>query len=408
MSTTPTHLDINSSAVPEVIEFITTKFISDSELYGQLTNLLKMIISKLYTDSLSHNNFCANLTTPNGLTPKLIQMFGVSDRQLSSAMEEIGFYRGHAMYNDLYYQTLAVVYYIGLRKNDSVLRLYALVLINVKVFNGRKYKYMPNGCQSNIADHLIANKLLKSHLFVRYQNPFNLLTQYTAPSMDSFYHDQILKYPSDPKRGLLVLLAQSWGRLNQIFNGTAQHYYNAWDNKSALQTSNLSNAQSVESLSGTRVNDMVSKTVKNMLNTNTDLTPNDLSYLKMPPYSVSNAFLSKVFEYLNNHDNEDDVKNIVEMYYNILNIDDEHKMHNINVVLTVDKISGIKEKLSSKHDLKGYIDSLLKNMFGNIMVTAGASTLLKLRKVLMLIMLLRCKKALTNNPNATFERVSIN
>ena len=267
---------------------------------------------------------------------------------------------------------------------------------------------MPNGCQSDIADHLIANKLLKSHLFVRYQNPFNLLTQYTAPSMDAAYNQQVLKYPSDPKRGLLVMLVQSWVRLNQIFNGTAQHYYEAWNNKEAMQTSNLSNAQSVESLSGTKINDMVSKTIKNMLNPNTDLNQNDLSYLKMPPYSVSNVFIQKVTEYLNNHDNEDDVKNIVEMYYSILNIDDEHKMHNINVVLTVDKISGIKEKVSSKHDLKGYIDSLLKNMFGNIMVTAGASTLLKLRKVLMLIMLLRCKKALTNNPNATFERVSIN
>ena len=401
----------NSNAVPEVIEFITNKFVNDSELYGQLTSLLKMVVSKLYTDSLSHNNFCANIATPNGLTPKLIQMFGVSDRQIQDAMRSIGFYQAHAMYNDLYYQTLIIVYYIGLRKNDDVLRLYALVLINIKIFNGRKYKYMPNGCQGNVADHLIANRLLKSHLFVRYQNPFNLISQYTAPSMDSAYSKQILAFPSDPKRGLLVLLAQSWGRLNQIFNGTAQHYYDAIAKNEVNQSADLggvNGVQNVESLSGTRIHDMVSKTIKNMLNHNTELNQNDLSYLKSPPYSVSNVFLQKVTEYLDNHDNEDDVKNIVEMYYTILSIDDEHKMHNLNVVLTVDKISGIKEKVSSKHDLKGYIDSLLKNMFGNVMVTAGASTVLKLRKVLMLIMLLRCKKALTNNANATFERVSIN
>ena len=45
-------------------------------------------------------------------------------------------------------------------------------------------------------------------------------------------------------------------------------------------------------------------------------------------------------------------------------------------------------------------------MFGNVMVTAAPSTLLKLRKVLMLIIMLRCKKALCS-ANATFERAAI-
>jgi hypothetical protein len=74
--------------------------------------------------------------------------------------------------------------------------------------------------------------------------------------------------------------------------------------------------------------------------------------------------------------------------------------------MTVGKLSGIKEKVSTKHDLKGYVDSLLKSMFGNVVVTAGASTLLKLRKVLMLIILLRCKKALCSS-SATFEQTTI-
>lgn len=400
------HLDPNSNAVPEVIEFIATKFATDSDLYGQLTNLLKMVVSHLYTESLGHNSFCAEVKTPAGITPKLLQLFGVTDRQLSSAMEEIGFFRGHKMYSDLYYQTLCIVYYIGLRKQDDILRLYALVLMNIKIFNGRKYKYMPNGCQEDIAQHLIQNILMTTHLFKRYPNPFNFISQYLAPSMDAKYRDQILMFPSNPKKGLLVLVAQSWVRVNQIFSGLADHYYHSWDNKTFGSSSNLTGAHTVDNLSNTKIHDMVEKTTKNMLSDMTKLNATDIQYLKSAPYSVSTMFLDKTHEYLTSEQHEDDLKNCIEIIYSILEITDESKMCNTNIVMTVDKLTGIKEKVSSKHDLKGYIDDLLKNMFGNIMVTAAPSTLLKLRKVLMLIILLRCKKSLCN-AQATFERASI-
>ena len=401
------HLDPNSTAVPEVLEYITTKFVNDSGLYEQLQNLLKMVVSHLYTKSLSHGSFCDKIETPDGITIKLLQLFGVTDRQLSAALEQMGFFKGHRMYADLYYQTLATVYYIGLRKQDDVLRLYALVLMGVKIFNGRKYKYMPNGCQENIAQHLMQNVLLKTHTFLRYPNPFNFISQYLAPSMDAKYNEQILRFPNDPKRGLLVILVQSWNRIDQIFNGLAQHYYTAWDNKQFAQSNtNLTNAQSVENLSGTRINDMVDKTMKNMLSDLTKLSQTDIRYLRSAPYNVSELFLNKTHDFISSHQYEDDVKNIVELMYNILDITDEHKMCNTNVVMTVGKLSGIKEKVSTKHDLKGYVDSLLKSMFGNVVVTAGASTLLKLRKVLMLIILLRCKKALCSS-SATFEQTTI-
>ena len=138
----------------------------------------------------------------------------------------------------------------------------------------------------------------------------------------------------------------------------------------------------------------------------TKLNATDIQYLKSAPYSVSTMFLDKTHEYLTSEQHEDDLKNCIEIIYSVLDITDEHKMCNLNVVMTVDKLTGIKEKVSSKHDLKGYIDGLLKNMFGNIMVTAAPSTLLKLRKVLMLIILLRCKKSLCN-AQATFERAGV-
>ena len=70
------HLDPNSTAVPEVLEYITTKFVNDSGLYEQLQNLLKMVVSHLYTKSLSHGSFCDKIETPDGITIKLLQLFG--------------------------------------------------------------------------------------------------------------------------------------------------------------------------------------------------------------------------------------------------------------------------------------------------------------------------------------------
>ena len=392
--------------VPETIEFITNKFLNDPQLYSQLTILLKMIVSSIYTDSLSHGTFCAQLKTPNGLTPKLLTMYGVSDRQLSSALETIGFYKGHKMYSDLYYQTLIVVYYIGLRKNDDVLRMYALVLIFVKLFNGRKYRYMPNGCQDGIAQHLLSNVLRQTSIFVKYPNPFSAISQYFAPSLDNSYHDQILKEPSNPKRGLLVILAQGWGRMDQVFVGIAQHYYAAWEangQKPMNSNQDLQNGQDVDNLSNGKVLGMVNKSIKNLMNDYTKLNQNDIQYLKSPPYSVSNMFIDKVQEFLSDSRHEEDLRNIIEVMFGILNIHDEHQLCVMNIVLTADKLSGVKSKADSKHNLKEYVDILLKEMFGNVMLTAGASTQLKLRKVLLLIILLRSKKSLCD-AKAGFER----
>jgi len=398
--------NLTPDAAPEVIEFVVNKFLNDQVLYNQLVSILKLLISSLYTDSLSHGSFCDSLRTPTGLPNKLIQMFGVTDRQLSADMEKIGFYRGHKMYADLYYQTLIIVYLIGLKKNDDVLRMYALVLMHVKLLNGRKYKYMPNGCQEGIAEYLVNSVLRKSHTFVKHPSPFNAISQYLAPSLDNTYKDMLKHDPYNPKRGLIIILAQGWARVDQIFLGLAQHYYAAWnDNGQKMMPSSkdLNNGQDVENLSNGKTIAMTNKSIKNLMNDYTKLNEDDIKYLKSPPYSVSTLFIDKVQEFLMDTRHEDDLRNIIEVLFEITNVTDEHQLCVMNVVLTADKLSGVKSKESTKHNLKEYIDILLKEMFGNVMLNAGASTQLKLRKVLLLIIILRCKKSLCN-AKAGFER----
>jgi len=392
--------------MPEVIEFISDKIINDKKLYGEIETLLKRIVSTIYSQSLNHSTFCDSLSTPGKLTNHLLKVFGVTDRQLSKAFEEIGFFKGNRMYADLYYQTLTILYYIGIKADDDIIRMYSLVLINIKIFNGRKYKYMPNGCQPEIAEYLINQVFRSSKVLKKYPNPFNAITEYLAPNIENKYSDSIKKDPAHPIKGLVMIISQSWNRIDQMFMGVQKEYYKAWENsdkKGIMSNIKGVDGEEIDRLDNNKVSSMVNKVQKNLITKgHNKLTNDDIKYLKASPYGISNLFLSKTEDFLNETLNDDDIHNIYEILFDIVKIVDESRLCSINIVQIVDKLSGTRSGTGNIKKLKNHIDEMLKLIFGKNILQSSVSQLLKLRKIILLILLLRAKRSICKK--AKFEK----
>ncbi len=389
--------------MPKEIEFVADKILKNKVLYDEIKNTLKGIIIKLNNDSLGHSSFCNALRTPNGIDKKLLKIFGISDRQMLSSFAEIGFHPESRMYSSLYYQTLCLVYYIGVRADDDLLRVFCTALIYVKIFNGRQYKYMPNGCQEEIAQYLIQNIFRSTKTFKKYPNPFVAITQYFAPTLDTKYYPYIKKDPGHPTLGLVVILMQSWNRMDQVFMGIQKQYYAASEagNKITIGTVGNAKGTEVDNVGNSAVVNTVDRLQKNMVHRAPKLDKSDIDYLKGAPYSISNKFLTDSEKFLNDDKTEDDLKNIYEMLFTITKIQ-ENNICGLNIINTVTKITSAKGNNVQVTKLKKYIDTLLGQMYKGIMTSGSNSSRLKLRKVLLLIILLRGKKAFCKN--AKFEK----
>ena len=392
--------------MPKEIEFVADKILKNKALYDEIKDLLMAIIRKLNNDSMGHSSFCNALRTPNGLDKKLLKIFGLNDRQMMAAFTQIGFHPDSRMYSSLYYQTLSLVYYIGVRSDDDILRVFAVALIYVKIFNGRQYKFMPNGCQEEIAQYLIQNVFRKSHIFKRYPNPFVAITQYFAPTLDEKYYPYVKKDPAHPTLGLVVILMQAWGRMEQVFRGIQKHYYQAHKDGKRNIIGNSSEGEKgvggteVDRVDSSKISNTVNKLQKNLVYQPPKLSQEDVKYLKSAPYSISNKFLEDTEKFLNSNESEDDLKNIYETMFNIIKVDDT-KICGLHITSTVTKITSAKGNNAQVTKLKKYIDNLLSQMYKGIMKSGSNSSRLKLRKVLLLIILFRAKKSFCKD--AKFE-----
>lgn len=389
--------------LPKEIEFVTDKILADHDLYDELLKLLTAVVTKLNNDSLSHSSFCDILKTPSdAFTKKLLTIYGLNDRQMLTAFAEIGFHPDSRMYSNLYYQTLSLSYYIGARANDDLMRQLSIVLIYVKLFNGRKYKWFPNGCQEEIGHYLLNNIFRESHTFKKYPNPFLAITNYFAPTLDNKYKEYVLRDPGHPTEGIISILKNGWVRMDQVFTGVKDHYYEAVKAgvKSSLAADTGIGGKEVDQLEFSKIEQLVDKISKVLIRSENILNAKDIEYLK-EHYMISNVFIEKVNEFLNDSANDSDITNIYEVLFSVSKIQDETALCNMPVVSTVNQISNAKGNVNEITKLKTYVDNLLSLIFTGIMKSASQSQVLKLRKVLLLIITLRGKRSLC--PKAQFE-----
>ena len=374
----------------EEFKYVEDFFNKNPQEYEKIKNIFKQIIVKLANNAQNHDSFCHFFATPTNMPQVILKSLNMSESQLANGFYKIGFAKQNNMQTDSYYHVLSLLYYIANNKNDKDMRLFCITLMYVKLYNGRLTKYFPQGCVKDIASYVVNNMLRASHSFRKFNTPFHLVIEYLAPSLDETYANSIKNNPFDPRNGLIKLLTQAWARLDQIFVGIKNHYYEAHSEGKQLSvnSSNKDQDESVENFSGVidRLSDKIIRTLQLK-----ELTFNDDQKSELIKNGVSNLAITKLEELFNNEDYYDDMKTINELLMTYFNLIDETKVCQMHVLYNSQKATSV---MSDKHimEYKKYMDSYLNKLFPQL--TGSTSNMFKLRNYFTTIVLYRMKLAL--------------
>jgi hypothetical protein len=396
-----TTMDQNSSP-PNIFTYTQDFFENNPNEYEKIKNVFKSLISKFSQDALSHINFCNLFATPTRLPEVVLKIIGLSEKQVAhSFYKDAHFFQKNAMHADPYYQVLLLLYYIALNKDDQLMRLYILTLMYVKIFNGRRISYFPNGCIPEVASYILNNNFRSSHSFKKYRTPFHLVVEYLAPSLDQSYALRVRQNPFHEKEGLVKILAQSWARMDQIFMGVQQHYYAAYS--AGLKDVQLNNTSSENDMheqnehNDSTIDKLADKINRTLLLKKYRLDPENEQAISRS-IILPNSYIQEVEKFLNDftQDEDEGLKSIYEAALKAFNIRDETGVCNIHIFMYTSKVTGT----STGDDMmqfKKLIDKVCGNIFGKIFITQVYNQQQKIRKLVTTMILFRMKVALCKN-----------
>ena len=384
------------------IDKIIERFKNNSSLKADLKSKLQQVTSKLYLDAQSAKTFCYRFQIPHRLPEQLLKTFGVSGNELRAAFAKVNMHTNR-MFEDPYYQTLIVVYLIGLYTDDSELRKIAAFLMLVKLYNGMQYKYFKNGCKENVAEFIRRTKLTFKSLF-KNKTPLDVIA-YFIETLDNKYAPEIKK---DPENMIVRLFAQAWGRLNAVFRNLAQLYYEYVGDENvdvAIQTLDTDEQGALkinEQLLQNVVDVIADKFEKAIAIKFPDLPISEKQFL-MKRLTVTEKAIDMLVNCMQEH--KENLKTQVSYLLLAIGIKGENDLHKLPILYTIDKLLAKKGSIHL-NQYKKLVDEALVACFGESLINRISLTQkLKLRKLYSYILFYFLQKIISKMDK--FERTLI-
>lgn len=190
-------------------------FHADPRIERQVYQEISRFVSTAFTQSMaSDEGYCFKFTLPMAGVLKLYKIIDIDQKDVYNAYKKdwgTGAMR-NAMHSDPYYQILLLITYYGLLQNKEHLYKNAMMCCLMKVWNGRKVRYIKY-CDKKIMKYVVTHMVTKKHSVSKYDSPISLLHDYHVPKLVFKYGPEIRRYPIKLKR----LFEQMYSRINQIF-----------------------------------------------------------------------------------------------------------------------------------------------------------------------------------------------
>jgi hypothetical protein len=393
------------STLPPQIRIILERFHHEPRLLAQFRNLLSLSAQKIAQQAINHNTFCDSFQIPNKLPFELLKLYGITEKEFKAVMHKLGFEKNQ-MFTDLYYQTLTVAYLVGLDFDDKNIRRLALLLIAVRIWNGRKRKYFPTFCDPDIARYVLNYELKGNHTYKRAGNtPFEFLDSYNVPQVDD-YASKIIPFNLNngyPARGLRLLIESEYARINQLFKSIKDAYYRAHQAgkkesvmaKFGQQYGDGEMVEQKETFSG-NIERLVDKIEKNAMLKKKILSKSEAKDYLKKKFNISDAGIQKFDEWLDNDENHDDLRYFIELLLNNLKPKSEMDICQYDVSILANKITSAK-KDPNLLKAKTIIDQVLQDILGEKYGSLGVQRIYQLKLVaayalVSYIKILLCKK----------------
>jgi hypothetical protein len=181
----------------------------ETRIYTEMTK----IISAAYSQNIASNeSFCFKFTLPLIPVNNFYKTLHLDPAKVNKAVHADWGRTLTMMHKDPYYQILLLFIYYGVTNKKEMFAKSALMILLMKVWNGRKSKFFKY-CDKRIMKYVISNELTNRHVLSKYENPVSLLKDYFMPTILKKYGPEINRDISKLKR----LFEQSWARVRQIF-----------------------------------------------------------------------------------------------------------------------------------------------------------------------------------------------
>jgi hypothetical protein len=203
------------SKVDDLYNHIENEMTIDPKLNNQLFTELSRIVSSAYNQSMnSDEGYCFKFTLPMTPVNKLYSLLKLDPKEVGNTFQKEWNVPSNAtMYNDPYYHILLLIYYYAIKIKNDLLASHALFILLIKLWNGRKSKYI-RYCDKRVMNYVVAHMVTNKHLVAKFDSPLSLLKEYFCPTLTATYKDQILR---EPALKLKQLFMQAWSRINQLF-----------------------------------------------------------------------------------------------------------------------------------------------------------------------------------------------
>ena len=190
-------------------------FHADARVERQVYQELSRFVSTAFSQSMaSDEGYCFKFTLPMAGVLKLYKIIGIDQKDVYNAYKKdwgTGA-MSNAMHSDPYYQILLLIIYYGLLEKKEHLHKNAMMCCLMKVWNGRKVRYIKY-CDKKIMAYVVTHMVTRKHSVSKYDSPISLLHDYHVPRLTKKYGPEIKRNPIKLKR----LFEQMYSRINQIF-----------------------------------------------------------------------------------------------------------------------------------------------------------------------------------------------
>jgi len=395
------NVKLNRKDISPRIIAVLDKFKTDKVAMATLKHYLQMATHKLMQDAMKHDSFCNYFLYPKKIPTLLLKLYGLNEREIKEEMKQFHL-KDYSVYDDIYYLTMMLGYLIGLDQDDEELRQYVLTLISVRIWNYYKLRFFPNACNPEIARYVINYELQGNHTFKKHGTPFGYILKLSVPALEAKYPAEIAADPMHMYAGLKRIISTLRSRYNQLLKGIAEAYYRSHaqgkkESVSALQKESFDSGSDMveknEHFSGIveRVADKVSK---NSVLKNKVLSKNPAKDFLYKKFFISNQVIDKIDAWLDDEENEEDLKYFIELAIAGVRPSKEEEICNLNIEVLANRISSAR-KDENFQKAKELVAGITKDIFEK---SGTLSTQLdyRYRKIVMIslltyIKLLLCK-----------------
>ena len=203
-------------SLQELYNTLNIKLHSDGALNRQVESQLIKTGSDLFLQMMSSDEgYCFSFFINITLTKELMRLVDITPEELTAVyLHEWGKapLTNH-MHSDPYYQFyLFMIYYYTMQKNEKLVNN-CMVNILIKLWNGRKKKYIPY-CNKDIMAYVVNYMTSKKHVVNKHSTPLELAQNYFTPTLLKKYGPAI---KTRGAVGLKQIFEAAFSRMRQIF-----------------------------------------------------------------------------------------------------------------------------------------------------------------------------------------------